>query len=105
MGITATHSHPTTRKPLTRGDGSRTLDGIAPPPRPCQTYFSGSFKLIMYARNGLPLRDNRIMAVTVSLSTRVSAELREQLLTEARGRGMTLGELARDLLAAGVNGG
>jgi len=43
--------------------------------------------------------------VTVSLSTRVSPELRQVLVAEARARRVPLGELARDLLAAGVNGG
>jgi hypothetical protein len=45
------------------------------------------------------------MAVTVSLSTRVSPELRQRLISEARSRGVPLGAFARDLLAAGVNGG
>jgi hypothetical protein len=45
------------------------------------------------------------MATSVSLSTRVSPELRERLIGEARSRGMPLGTLARDLLAAGVDGG
>ncbi|HEY3036900.1 MAG TPA: hypothetical protein VGJ54_19860, partial [Streptosporangiaceae bacterium] len=45
------------------------------------------------------------MSVTVSLSTRVSQDLRERLITEARGRGVPLSTLARDLLAAGLNGG
>ena len=44
------------------------------------------------------------MATSVSLSTRVSPELRERLLGQARARGVSLGELARDLLAAGVDG-
>jgi hypothetical protein len=41
----------------------------------------------------------------VSLSTRVSPELRGRLVSEARGRGVPLSELARDLLAAGLDGG
>jgi len=45
------------------------------------------------------------MTTSVSLSTRVSPELRERLLGQARARGVALGELARDLLAAGVDGG
>jgi hypothetical protein len=45
------------------------------------------------------------MAVTVSLSTRVSPELRRLLEAEARARRVTLAELARDFLAAGVNDG
>ena len=44
------------------------------------------------------------MATSVSLSTRVSPELRQQLLAEARARRVALGTLARDLLAAGLAG-
>jgi hypothetical protein len=45
------------------------------------------------------------MATSVSLSTRVSPELRQQLVAEARARRTSLADLARDLLTAGVNGG
>jgi hypothetical protein len=45
------------------------------------------------------------MTTSVSLSTRVSPELRERLLGQARARHVSLGVLARDLLAAGVDGG
>ena len=41
----------------------------------------------------------------MSLSTRVSPELRGRLVSEARGRGVPLSTLARDLLAAGLDGG
>jgi hypothetical protein len=44
------------------------------------------------------------MAVSVSLSTRVSPELRQRLVSEARRRGLPLATLARDLLAAGLDG-
>jgi hypothetical protein len=44
------------------------------------------------------------MATSVSLSTRVSPDLRQQLLAEARARRVALGTLARDLLEAGVEG-
>ena len=40
------------------------------------------------------------MAPSVSLSTRVSPGLRERLLAEARARRMSIGTLARELLAA-----
>jgi hypothetical protein len=43
------------------------------------------------------------MATSVSLSTRVSPELRQQLVAEARARRVPLGTLARDLLAAGLD--
>jgi hypothetical protein len=46
--------------------------------------------------------DNGRMATSVSLSTRVSPELRERLVQAARDRGIPLGRFARDLLAAGV---
>ena len=42
--------------------------------------------------------------VSVSLSTRVSPGLRERLAGEARSRGVDLSTLARDLLAAGLDG-
>jgi hypothetical protein len=42
------------------------------------------------------------MATSVSLSTRVSPELRERLVQAALDRGIPLGRFARDLLAAGV---
>ena len=45
------------------------------------------------------------MAPSVSLSTRVSPELRQQLVAEARARRVPLATLARDLLAAGVDAG
>ena len=45
------------------------------------------------------------MAPSVSLSTRVSPGLRERLLAEARARRMSIGTLARELLAAGVDAG
>jgi hypothetical protein len=45
------------------------------------------------------------MTTSVSLSTRVSPELRERLLGVARARGVTLGVLARDILAGGVDSG
>jgi hypothetical protein len=44
------------------------------------------------------------MSVSVSLSTRVLPELRERLVTQARGRGVPLATLARNLLAAGLDG-
>jgi hypothetical protein len=44
------------------------------------------------------------MTTSVSLSTRVSPELRERLLAVARARKVPLSTLARDLLAAGANG-
>jgi hypothetical protein len=45
------------------------------------------------------------MTTSVSLSTRVSPELRERLLASARAQKVPLSELARGLLAAGVDGG
>jgi hypothetical protein len=45
------------------------------------------------------------MTTSVSLSTRVSPELRQRLVAEARARRIPLGSLARDLLAAGLDGG
>jgi hypothetical protein len=44
------------------------------------------------------------MAVSVSLSTRVSPELRQRLIAEARVRGLPLATLARDLLGAALDG-
>jgi hypothetical protein len=44
------------------------------------------------------------MATSVSLSTRVSPDLRQQLLAGARARRVALSTLARDLLAAAVEG-
>ena len=44
------------------------------------------------------------MAVSVSLSTRVSPELRQRLVSEARRRGLPLATLARDLLGAALDG-
>jgi hypothetical protein len=44
------------------------------------------------------------MAFSVSLSTRVSPELRERLTEEARSRHMNLAAYARDVLEGGVNG-
>jgi len=42
--------------------------------------------------------------VSVSLSTRVAPDLRDRLVAEARARRVALSTLARDLLAAGVDG-
>lgn len=56
-------------------------------------------------RSGLVTIHTGIMTTSVSLSTRVSPELRERLLAVSRARKVTLGELARDLLASGVDGG
>jgi hypothetical protein len=44
------------------------------------------------------------LMVSVSLSTRVAPDLRDRLVAEARARRVALSTLARDLLAAGVDG-
>jgi hypothetical protein len=44
------------------------------------------------------------VAPSISLSTRVPRDLHERLAAEARARRVPVGTLARDLLAAGVNG-
>lgn len=74
---------------------SLTCDDTRPPPRPCK-HFSLGFAGGTCAYDGL--------MVSVSLSTRVAPELRQQLLAEARARRVALSTLARDLLAAGVDG-
>src|SRR6266581_138093 len=45
------------------------------------------------------------MTVTVCLSTRVPPGLRDRLLAVAEDRGVPLSTLARDLIAAGMDGG
>src|SRR5262245_18540799 len=71
-------------------------------------FFPGSFGApCMHATDLGGPRGPRIgaMATSVSLSTRVSPELRQRLVVEARARRVPLATLARDLLAAGVDGG